>query len=197
MLEDQHRTKSFISHLDPDRPLRRSRNGVSHAKRSVGTLTNTSGKPTDYELVRSHHPDTSRLPEEQARARFQAIGDAYEALKNPRSARSWRHNHGRPLTPEELEELARRRAYHQAKRADMGSARPTGAPPPRPEPAISIWAMWGEGVVITAGTLVRCAMNVTRCAVANLATLAVPRLRFPIWHPTTSHRSSRSRAHKE
>ncbi|EJD41701.1 hypothetical protein AURDEDRAFT_153089 [Auricularia subglabra TFB-10046 SS5] len=102
-----------------------------------------------YELVRVHHPDTSALPAAQARARFQALADAYEHLRHPSRHRWDDLVRQRPLTPAEEAELARRREYHRAKRAADPSGGRDREPAPSPRPEI----VWGEGLVISLGTL--------------------------------------------
>ncbi|KZW01283.1 hypothetical protein EXIGLDRAFT_89672 [Exidia glandulosa HHB12029] len=101
-----------------------------------------------YELVKAHHPDTSALPPALARARFQALADAYDVLRGKRHPHPHSpQQHQRPLTPEEEIELERRRAYQRAKRADMnGAAGKKETPKVRPE------VEWGEGVLLSLGT---------------------------------------------
>ncbi|KAH7098551.1 hypothetical protein BKA62DRAFT_674182 [Auriculariales sp. MPI-PUGE-AT-0066] len=109
-----------------------------------------------YQLVREHHPDKSSLPAPQAQGRFQAISDAYEVLRNPRSAQSRNWRHARPLTPDELAALERRRAYHQAQRAHHMSSDggPMESGPRSTEPATAkLWMVWAEGVALSVGTL--------------------------------------------
>ncbi|CAE6423205.1 unnamed protein product [Rhizoctonia solani] len=82
------------------------------------TRANCTSTTTDYELVRSHHPDCvacRSLPRAVAHQRFQAITHAYEVLTGKRKA-------GRGVaTPAESAELARRRAAY---RATYASGRP-------------------------------------------------------------------------
>ncbi|KAG8688379.1 hypothetical protein FRC09_012939 [Ceratobasidium sp. 395] len=79
-------------------------------------ITNTPG--SDYDLVRSHHPDCAAcrsLPRSIAHAQFQAITNAYEVLTGKRKSLRG------ASTTSEAAELARRRASH---RAAYASGRP-------------------------------------------------------------------------
>lgn len=111
-----------IFHLPPTASKQDIKSRCKQTLRSIIQYTILIVTLTDYDLVRSHHPDCSAcrsLPRSVAHARFQAVTHAYEVLTGKRKT-----GRGAPTGPEAAEISRRRAAY----RAAYASGRPyTGA----------------------------------------------------------------------
>jgi hypothetical protein len=91
---------------------------LPHLKKSIVRLLNI-GYHTDYELVRTYHPDSpasQALPSSVRHARFHAVTKAYDILRG-RSNTHLGHNFADDVYSAELarrrRQHARRQAYHQ------------------------------------------------------------------------------------
>ena len=106
-----------IFHLPPTASKQDIKSRCKHTPRSISWYTVLIATLTDYDLVRSHHPDCAAcrsLPRSVAHSRFQAVTHAYEVLTGKRKGR------GAPTGPEAAEISRRRAAY----RAAYASGRP-------------------------------------------------------------------------